>query len=115
MDEAVVKKRGRPKGAPKVGGRVKGTPNKVTSDIREMLKASLDKVGGQKYFERQAMDNPVAYMGLIGKIIPQEVRQEITGKDGGPIETRGVPRLSKAEWLAAHGLGTAERTADERD
>jgi hypothetical protein len=77
-----------------------------------MLKASLDKVGGQRYFERQAMDNPIAYMGLIGKIIPQEVRQEITGKDGGPIQVKGVPRLSREEWLERHGMGTAIRPPD---
>jgi len=51
-------------------------------------------------------------MALIGKIIPQEVRQEITGKDGGPIKVQGVPRLSREEWLERHGMGTAIRPPD---
>ena len=38
-----------------------------------MLLASLDAVGGQSYFMRQAEENPNAYMSLIGKIIPAEV------------------------------------------
>ncbi len=32
------------------------------------------KVGGQNYFKQQALDNPNAYMALIGKIIPAEVK-----------------------------------------
>ena len=33
---------------------------------------------------------------------------ELTGEGGGPIKTEDVtrPKLSKEEWLAAHGVGT---------
>ena len=67
-------------------GRPKGAPNKNTQAIKDMLLASLDKVGGQKYFQQQAIENPNAYMALIGKIIPAEVKKEITGADGGAIQ-----------------------------
>lgn len=67
-------------------GRPKGAPNRNTQAIKDMLLASLDKVGGQAYFERQAQENPTAYMSLIGKIMPAEVKKEITGADGGPIQ-----------------------------
>jgi hypothetical protein len=67
-------------------GRPKGSANKTTLAIKEMLLASLDTVGGQAYFERQAEENPTAYMTLIGKIMPAEVKKEITGADGGPIK-----------------------------
>jgi hypothetical protein len=67
-------------------GRPKGMPNKSTTAIKEMLLASLDSVGGQDYFKRQAEENPNAYMSLIGKIIPSEVKNQITGSDGGPIQ-----------------------------
>ena len=63
-------------------GRPKGAPNKNTQAIKDMLLASLDNVGGQKYFQQQAIENPNAYMALIGKIIPAEVKKEITGADG---------------------------------
>jgi hypothetical protein len=46
----------------------------------------LDDVGGQTYFKRQAEENPNAYMSLIGKIIPAEVKNTITGADGGPVQ-----------------------------
>lgn len=52
------------------GGRQKGTPNKITAGLKEMILASLDKVGGQEYLEKQAVLNPTAYMTLIGKVLP---------------------------------------------
>lgn len=67
-------------------GRPKGVPNKSTAAIKDMLLASLDQAGGQAYFLRQAEENPNAYMALIGKIIPAEVKNQITGSDGGPIQ-----------------------------
>lgn len=67
-------------------GRVKGVPNKVTNDVRQMLLASLNAVGGQQYLEEQATANPKAYLSLISKVIPQEVKSQITGSDGGPIQ-----------------------------
>lgn len=97
---------------PANSGRKKGVANKTTQDLREMIRAALDDAGGRNYLQMQALENPGPFMALIGKIIPQEVRQEITGKDGGPIQTQGVPRVSKREWLVLHGLGTPEGTAD---
>lgn len=41
-------------------------------------------------------------------------RTEISGPGGGPIEVDEVkrPKLTKAEWLAAHGVGTPARPAE---
>lgn len=60
-------------------GRKEGVPNKITSDIRNMIREALDSAGGMDYLKRQANENPVAFMGLIGKIIPKEVETTITG------------------------------------
>ena len=60
-------------------GRVKGTPNKVTGDIRKMLREALESAGGTQYLLEQSRENPVAFMGLIGKIIPKEVETTISG------------------------------------
>lgn len=38
---------------------------------------------------------------------------EISGPEGGPVEVQSTrPKLSKEEWLQAHGLGAAAGTAD---
>jgi hypothetical protein len=68
-------------GAPKTGGRQAGTPNKITTDVRAMVLAALDRAGGEGYLLAQAHDNPKAFLSLIGRIIPTQ----ITGKDETPL------------------------------
>lgn len=57
----------------KTGGRVKGTPNKVTGDIKTMIRDALSDVGGVEYLKTQARANPTAFLGLIKSIIPRDV------------------------------------------
>ena len=71
----------RPKGQPKIGGRAKGTPNKVTATLKDMILKALDQAGGQQYLAQQAVENPTAFLTLIGKVLPMQV----TGADGGDI------------------------------
>lgn len=61
------------------GGSRKGIPNKATADIKAMINNALTLAGGETYLLRQADENPVAFMGLIGKIIPKEVATELSG------------------------------------
>lgn len=85
--KAKCKPRGKPFDGSKPGpGRPAGVPNKQTKEIKEMLMQSLEKAGGAEYFERLATANPSAYASLIGKIIPAEVKNTITGVDGGPVQ-----------------------------
>ena len=37
---------------------------------------------------------------------------ELSGPEGGPIETATRPQLTKEEWLAAHAVGPATRTTE---
>lgn len=62
----------------KTGGRKKGTANKITADVRTMVLSALNDVGGQNYFKTQAIDNPVAFMSLVGRTIPKDV--QVTGE-----------------------------------
>lgn len=64
-------------------GRPKGSPNRVPKLLREMIISALDKAGGEDYLERQARDNPTAFMTLIGKVLPMQV----TGANDGPVQT----------------------------
>ena len=61
---------GRPKGIAKTGGRKKGSVNKLTSDVKQMILNALDKVGGEDYLQGQALTNPNAFMTLVGKVLP---------------------------------------------
>lgn len=55
------------------GGRQKGTPNKFSGELKEMILNALSAAGGQQYLEEQANKNPTAFMTLIGKVLPLSV------------------------------------------
>ena len=58
-------------------GRQKGVLNKNTANIKAMIEGALNASGGQAYFEQQAAENPVAFMALVGKILPKEIAATI--------------------------------------
>jgi len=61
------------KGSAKTGGRQKGTPNKVTAELKDMILQALDNAGGVEYLQKQANDNPAAFLTLVGKVLPMTV------------------------------------------
>lgn len=63
-------------------GRPKGTPNKNTTEVKNMILEALSKAGGVKYLTKQATENPKAFMALIGRVLPMQV----TGEGGGPLQ-----------------------------
>jgi hypothetical protein len=86
---------GAPKGTrpPAAGkGRKKGTPNKVTADLKAMIEGALQDAGGRAYLVAQAQENPAAFLTLVGKILPRDIKTELTGKDGGPLQVQ-APKL----------------------
>jgi len=68
-------------GARPGAGRKKGVPNKLTTDVKEMILGALDQAGGVNYLLRQAEDNPTAFMTLVGKVLPLQV----TGDADNPV------------------------------
>lgn len=62
-------------------GRVKGVPNKITATMKEMLAEALEKVGGPEYLARMAEEQPAAFLSLLGRLVPSEVRAELSAKD----------------------------------
>lgn len=91
------------------GGRKKGTPNRVPALLKDAILKAAEYTGedfvklkkeqaienGEEYDQQeplveylmvQSVDNPVAFMTLMGKVLPMQV----TGEDGGPIKTANV-------------------------
>ena len=54
----------------KTGGRKKGSPNKLTASVKDMIMGALEDVGGIEYLKAQSISNPTAFMQLVGKVIP---------------------------------------------
>ena len=58
-------------------GRPKGAANKMTKALKEMILEALDNSGGVEYLQAQAMDNPTAFLTLVGKVLPLQVAGEM--------------------------------------
>ena len=58
-------------------GRPKGSPNKVTADVRRAIIDAANAAGGEGgmagYLALQAKENPAAFMTLLGKVLPMQV------------------------------------------
>lgn len=90
----MARPKGSGKGQPKTrgSGRKKGTPNKITRELKDMILGALDKAGGESYLVKCAEANPSAFLTLIGKVLPTQV----TGRNNGPIEIKAEIK----NWLA---------------
>jgi hypothetical protein len=59
----------------KTGGRQKGSKNKVTLALKEVILKAAEKAGGEEgtlgYLKQQAILNPGPFMGLLGKLLPK--------------------------------------------
>lgn len=81
-------------------GRPKGTPNKITRDIKAMIEGALEDAGGRAYLAKQANENPAAFMSLVGKILPREVKAEVAATH---VIQRLTPEQLRGVIDAVHG------------
>ena len=59
------------------GGRQKGTPNKISAQLKDMVLGALDDVGGQQYLARMSQDQPAAFMALLGRVLPTTLASRV--------------------------------------
>ena len=76
----------------KRGGRKKGVPNRITSDIRNAISQAFSKAGGVNYLVEQSRLNPQAVLTLLGKIVPAEVKAQV---EANLTVITGVPRADR--------------------
>lgn len=62
------------------GGRAKGTPNKLTRSIKQAIEIAFETVGGPDYLAKMAVEQPAAFMTLLGKVLPTQL--EHSNPDG---------------------------------
>lgn len=61
-------------------GRAKGSRNKVPAALKDMILAALDQCGGIEYLKSQALSQPVAFMALVGKVLPMQINANVNAK-----------------------------------
>jgi hypothetical protein len=82
------------RGGPRAGaGRPKGSPNKVTANLKAMILNSLDKVGGEQYLAKLAIENSSAYAGLLGKILPAVLAADADSNGGAELKMTFTRRI----------------------
>ncbi len=59
---------------------MKGTPNRITTAVKDMLLAALDEAGGVAYLREQAHANPSAFLACLRSVIPLQVKTELSGE-----------------------------------
>jgi hypothetical protein len=62
-----------------------GSLNKITTEVKDMIQEALTQAGGVKYLLEQAQKNPQAFMSLVGKIIPRDLK--VSGELHHTLET----------------------------
>jgi hypothetical protein len=92
--ESKPKKRKMPPNAGK--GRKAGVPNKVTGDVKAMILGALEQAGGEDYLAKQATQNPGAFMALVGKVLPKDLKVDQQGNMTFTILTQ-VPDAKPAD------------------
>ncbi len=60
------------KGIAKIGGRKKGTPNKLTGTFREAICLAYQSIGGHDAFSKWAAQNPTEFYRIAARLIPTE-------------------------------------------
>ena len=61
----------------KTGGRKPGQPNHLTQLLKDTILEAATRAGKGDivaYLERQAEENPVAFLGLLGRVLPLQIR-----------------------------------------
>lgn len=91
----------RPKGQPKLGGRKKGTPNKINGELKEMIMTALHEVGGINYLKFQANENAKTFLLLLGRVLPLQV-------SGDPDK----PIALQLTWAATPSEGTSDPSSE---
>jgi len=63
----------RPKGCEKLGGRRRGTPNKITAAFKDAVRIVYEDIGGHAAFAAWARKNPSEFYRIAARLIPTEV------------------------------------------
>lgn len=77
------------KGHKKIGGKTKGTPNKLTTTFKELVVTTMEKLQDKPKvnLEEWAEANPTEFYKIASKLIPTEVEAKVQNFTGIPRST----------------------------
>jgi hypothetical protein len=72
-------------------GRPRGSKNKISLALKEMILTALDEAGGVDYLKRLAIENSSAFASLLGRVLPTTL--QASESDGGAPTTLTFTRV----------------------
>ena len=82
-----------PRGGKQPGaGRPKGSPNKITADVKAAILQAFELEGGVEYLRQVARDDQKTFCALLGRVLPLQ----LTGDSAAPIQVQ-IVRYSAPE------------------
>lgn len=90
----------------KTGGREKGTPNKISTTVRENVVSVFDQIGGKEKMAAWAADNQTEFYRIYARLLPTEATLN--------VNRATVGELSDSELIAI-AAGSGEGTAEQAD
>ena len=66
------------KGIAKIGGRRKGTPNRLTTNFSEAVLLAYENIGGHEAFSKWAAENQTDFYRIAARLIPTEIKSSET-------------------------------------
>jgi hypothetical protein len=63
-----------------------------------MVRAALDKAGGEEYLARQALAEPASFLALVGQCLPRDLNL----KGSGVLEVRIIDPTRRRECTGSH-------------
>lgn len=76
----------------KTGGRVAGTPNKFTANVKQAFVEAFEKLGGVDALVTWGKRNPTEFYRLVSKIIPIDMNVGITVTPEARVYPLGLPQ-----------------------
>jgi hypothetical protein len=74
-----------------------GSKNKLTVELKEMVFGALQDAGGQEYLLRQTDENPKAFLALVGKFVPRDIRTEVGPQLGAMLQEMLTRRAGRSK------------------
>ena len=96
-----------------------GTQTRNLSEVREMVRVALEKAGGAEYLLEQAREQPVAFLSLLARLIPAEIRASLESNSLLTVRVRsytGLAWQNEAQRLASEArVAAIEPELEPRD
>jgi hypothetical protein len=92
---AKVAKNGNVSGKGRIGGRAKGTPNKMTKSVKEAIEFAADGLGGAQRLVDWAKEDPKNEGAFWTNIYPKLLPLQVTGEGGGAIQHKVTHGMDK--------------------